>query len=184
MRAQWVLNIEKENIDFESCVFKDEAGFNFHMQRTFSRSKCGTPAKAVVSNNRGVNVTILGAIVREGLVNLSLRSPQAIVGSKKRKLDGREERIVANIGIRTQHFLNFLDLVMDALDKNNLYGKTLIMDNARIHHANFVRQAAKDRGYKILDLSAYSPFLNPIELCWSNLKSGVRRDLLTKDVTP
>ena len=57
---------------------------------------------------------------------------------KKRKLDGREKRIVTRIGTRTHHFLDFLALVMDALDKNNLYGKTLVIDNARIHHLNLI----------------------------------------------
>ena len=42
---QWVLNIEKQNINIESCMFIDEAGFNFHMQRTFGWSKRGTLAK-------------------------------------------------------------------------------------------------------------------------------------------
>ncbi|KAI7851862.1 hypothetical protein BDC45DRAFT_444990, partial [Circinella umbellata] len=84
-RLNWVLHVEKENIDFDSCVFIDEASFNFHMQQTFGRSIRGTPAKAKVSNNRGVNITILGAIAAEGVVNLSLRRPQLVTSSKKKK---------------------------------------------------------------------------------------------------
>ena len=38
--------------------------------RTTDRKR-GTPGRAVVSNCRGVNNTILGAIAREGVVNLS-----------------------------------------------------------------------------------------------------------------
>ena len=182
-RMQWVLKVEEEKIDFESCVFIDESGFNFHMRRTFGRSRRGTPAKIVVSNNRGVNLTILGAIASEGVVNLSLRRPQAVTGSKKRKLDAKEERIVAKVGTRTEHFLDFLEIVMDVLGKNNMHGKILIMDNAKIHHTILVQKAVEKRGYRILYLPAYSPFLNPIELFWSKLKAGIRRELLTKDDT-
>ena len=37
------------------------------------------------------------------------------------------------------------------------------------------------RGFEILYLPVYSLFLNGIELFWSKLKAGVRRELLTKD---
>ena len=70
------------------------------MQRTFGWSRCGTPTKIVVSNNCGVNLTILGAISSERVMNLSLRKPQAVTRSKKQKLDNKEERIVAKVGIR------------------------------------------------------------------------------------
>ena len=116
-------------------------------------------------------------------MNLSLRKPQAVTGSKKRKLDDKEECIVAKVGIRTEHFLDFLDIVIDVLDKNNMQGKILFMDNAKIHHAILVQQAVEKRGYRILCLPAYSPFLNPIQLFWSKLKTGVRCELLTKDDT-
>ena len=37
--------------DFDNrCVFIDKAGFNLHIRRNFSRSKRGTPARAVVSS--------------------------------------------------------------------------------------------------------------------------------------
>ena len=81
-------------------------------------------------------------------------------------MDGREKRIVVKSGTGTQHFLDFWELVMDALDKSNLYGETLVMDNAKIHHAKLVHQVAKDRGYKMLYLPPYSPFLDYIELFW------------------
>lgn len=77
-RMDWVMNIKRLEIDYSKCVFIDEAGFNFHIKRNFGRSKKGEPAKAIVRNTRGVNITILGAITAEGVVNLSLRKPQAV----------------------------------------------------------------------------------------------------------
>ena len=83
-RNNWVLHVEKENIDFDVCVFIDEAGFNFHIQRTFGLSIRGTPAKSKVSNNRGVISQYWGQYAAEGVVNLSLRRPQLVSGSSKK----------------------------------------------------------------------------------------------------
>ena len=84
-RMNWGYSFEISGIDYYQCVFIDEASFNMHIKRSFGRSKRGKPAKALVSKSRGVNITILGAITGEGVVNLSLRRPQAAVVSKKRK---------------------------------------------------------------------------------------------------
>jgi hypothetical protein len=66
------LNLRKErvlewkadkNMDWENnCVFIDEAGFNMHIRRNFGRSKRGIPAKTLLPSNRGITVTIIGAI--------------------------------------------------------------------------------------------------------------------------
>ena len=144
------------------------------MQRTFGRLIRGTPAKAKVSNNRSVNLTILGAIAAEGVVNLSLQRPQLVTGSKKkRKLENGEERTIAKVGTRTQHFIDFIEIVMNILDKNNMTGKTLVMDNVRIHHSKAVKEFIESKGLKVLYLPPYLPFLNLIELFWSKLKAGV-----------
>ena len=90
-------------------------------------------------------------------MNLSLRKPQAVTGSKQ-KLDDKEEHIAAKVATRTEHFLDFLDIVMNVLDKNNMQGKILFIDNTKTHHAILVQQAVEKRGYRILYLPAYSPF--------------------------
>lgn len=100
-RMHWVLHIEKEEIDFKSCVFIEEAGFNFHMQRTFGRSRCGTPAKTVVSNNRCINITILrryfqrraSKLVSEQATN-SNRNQDARIGGANVKILQREIEII------------------------------------------------------------------------------------------
>lgn len=182
-RMKWVLSIEQQQINYMKCIFIDEAGFNFHIKRNFGRSRRGEPAKAIVSNTRGVNITILGAIAAEGVVNLSLRKPQAVSTSKKRKIQNGEERITGKVGTRATHFIDFLHIVMDVLTKNDMPGRILVMDNASIHHTKEVTEAVETRGFKVLHLPPYSPFLNPIEFFWSKLKAGVARELLTKDST-
>ncbi|KAI7902936.1 uncharacterized protein BX663DRAFT_561018, partial [Cokeromyces recurvatus] len=75
-----------------SCVFIDEAGFNLHIKRTFGRSLRGTPAKTIVSAQRGVSISIIGAMCELGIVNLMVRKPTA-VASKKRKLELAESGV-------------------------------------------------------------------------------------------
>ena len=64
-----------------------------------------------------------------------------------------------------------------------MLGKTLIMDNASIHHVKNVKSTLEYCGFKIFHLPPYRPFLNPIEEFWSKLKADVKRELLTKDDT-
>ena len=44
-RYEWVYAFQQTGIDFQKCVFIDEAGFNMHMKRTFGRSKKGVSLK-------------------------------------------------------------------------------------------------------------------------------------------
>ncbi|OAD74848.1 hypothetical protein PHYBLDRAFT_167192 [Phycomyces blakesleeanus NRRL 1555(-)] len=97
-----------------NCVFIDEAGFNMHIKRTFGRSVSGTPAKTTVPTQRGVSITILGAMCERGIVSLSLKKPTAVATKKKRKLDiYTNVEVNGQIGTRTQHYLNFLSHTMD-----------------------------------------------------------------------
>ncbi|KAG1155395.1 hypothetical protein G6F36_014396 [Rhizopus arrhizus] len=68
-----------ENMNWhKNCVFIDEAGFNMHIRRNFGRSKRGMPAKAVIPANRGITVSIIGAICEKGVIDLTLRKPKAV----------------------------------------------------------------------------------------------------------
>ncbi|OAD71776.1 hypothetical protein PHYBLDRAFT_170433 [Phycomyces blakesleeanus NRRL 1555(-)] len=97
-----------------NCVFIEEAGFNMHIKRTFGRSVSGTPAKTTVPTQRGVSITILGAMCERGIVSLSLKKPTAVATKKKRKLNiYTNVEVNGRIGTRTQHYLNFLSHTMD-----------------------------------------------------------------------
>lgn len=52
---------------------------------------------------------------------------------------------------------------MDVLDKNNMKGHHLVMDNAPIHTPEAVWKVIESRGYKCLYLPPHSSFLDPIE---------------------
>ncbi|KAI8889104.1 hypothetical protein K501DRAFT_171798 [Backusella circina FSU 941] len=55
------------------------------------------------------------------------------------------------------------------------------MDNATIHKTEEVVTAIRDNGHTALFLPPYSPFLNPIEECWSKIKGEVRKTPLLKN---
>ncbi|KAI7846557.1 hypothetical protein BDC45DRAFT_419000, partial [Circinella umbellata] len=122
-RINWAHAFESSGMDYYKCIFIDEAGFNMHIKRSFGRSKRGTPAKALVSKSCGVNMTIIGGITGEGVVNLSLRRPQAVVGSKKRKLCSGEEKVVGKIGTWAEHYIDFLEVLMGVLKENGMDGR-------------------------------------------------------------
>jgi transposase len=53
--------------------------------------------------------------------------------------------------------------MMDVLDRNDMNGNYLVMDNAPIHSSAKVRDQVESRGYKCFYLPPYSPFLYLIE---------------------
>ncbi|OBZ85864.1 hypothetical protein A0J61_06095 [Choanephora cucurbitarum] len=62
----------------QNRIFINEAGFNMLIRRNFSHSKTGMPVKAVVPSNRGVTMTIIGAVCKKGIVELTLCKPNVV----------------------------------------------------------------------------------------------------------
>ena len=120
-----------------------------------------------------MSVTILGAICELRVINVSLRKPQAVQSSKKRKRSNGTTVLNGRIGTRIEHFIEFLNNVMDILDENDMKGRYLVMDNAPIHTNKSIEQLIDHRGYKCAYLAPYSPFLNPIEEFWSKVKQSM-----------
>ena len=56
-------------------------------------------------------------------------------------------------------------------------GQVVIMDNAAFHKGGKIQQLIQGAGCQLLYLPPYSPDLNPIEKCWSWLKSRIRHQL-------
>ena len=114
-----------------------------------------------------------------------MKEPQAVSTSKKRKVNGKAVDVVTGrIGTRTEHYLAYLSSVMNVLDKNNMQGYYLVMDNTPTHTPAKVRDVIESRRYKCLYLPPYSVFLNPIEEFWSKVKADIRRHAVTADDRP
>ncbi len=56
-------------------------------------------------------------------------------------------------------------------------GQVVVMDNATFHKGGRIEQLLQAVGCQVLYLPPYSPDLNPIEQCWSWLKSRIRKKL-------
>jgi hypothetical protein len=78
--------------------------------------------------------------------------------------------------------MEFLVGVMDTLDQFDMKELYIIVNNVAIHKFTKVQNLIASRGYKATYyLLLYSPFLNSIELFWSKVKGGIRRDWLNAD---
>ncbi|WP_305956514.1 IS630 family transposase [Anoxybacillus mongoliensis] len=78
-------------------------------------------------------------------------------------------------------FLDFLRLLKEKYADRFI---VLVLDNARIHHANMVQaflQSEEGDAFHFIFLPPYSPHLNPIERLWKWLKDEVIANILHKD---
>ena len=54
-------------------------------------------------------------------------------------------------------------------------GSVLVMDNASTHHCDELLEEADSRGILVIFLPPYSPFWNPCELVFAQVKTFLRR---------
>lgn len=189
--TQW----KAAGVDYQkNCVFVDEAGFHTQMIRGRAWAKKGDPAVVKVHTQKGVNISIVGCIAARGIINFSKVEPLkksdaaqiekefSSQTSKKRKASTQDEGKNKKVpkGTTAYHIVRFMDSVMDVLDKHYEKGIFIVLDNCRIHHSAFIIDAINKRGYRPLFMPPYSPFLNPIEECWSKIKKHIRRNPLDK----
>jgi hypothetical protein len=81
-----------------------------------------------VPTAKGITITILGAISQAGAIDISLKKPQAVSISKKRKANEAKAMVVSGrVGTRTEH-LAYISNVMNVLDTNDMKGLYLVMD--------------------------------------------------------
>jgi transposase len=124
----------------------DETGTHTSMTREYARSPSGERVVGIVPRNRGVVLTVVGAVALDGV-----RAMMAYEG-----------------GTSAEAFLRFL---RDALAPSLHPGDVVVLDNLGAHRAVGVREAIESVGARILYLPPYHPELNPIELAWSKLKA-------------
>ena len=99
--------------------------------------------------NYGENVTMLGAL----------------------SLSGVEALMTVNGATDSDIFLVF---VREVLAPTLRAGDVVIWDNLGAHRSAVVREAVEARGASVVFLPPYSPDMNPIERCWSKIKTYLR----------
>lgn len=120
------------------------------MTRQFGRARPGERVNEAVPQNYGENISMLASISLAGLA-----APMTIEGA----VDG----------------LVFLEYVKQVLCPTLRVGDVVVMDNLSSHKVKGVAEAIEAVGAKLLYLPPYSPDLNPIEKCWSKIKTYLRR---------
>ncbi|KAF9371346.1 hypothetical protein CPC16_003119 [Podila verticillata] len=148
----------------------------------------GSPTVKVLKL-KSVNFSVIGVIYWSGVINMVLQTlPAEPAPNKKRKVTGKnkakddhEHEQKQTQGTNANHFLMYIGHVMDALDKYDLKGMNLVIDNASIHKTDHTQVYVRSQGYTPVLLPLYSPFLNPIEEFWAQMKLVFQHQKLGED---
>ena len=135
--------------DLARLKFVDESGVNLALTRLFGRAPKGARVYDAVPQNYGENITLLGAL----------------------SLSGVEALMTVNGATDSDIFLVF---VGEVLAPTLRAGDVVIWDNLGAHRSQVVREAVESRGATVIFLPPYSPDMNPIERCWSKIKTYLR----------
>ena len=119
-----------------------------------ARSKIVSRAKIVLPTVRGRNVSLVAAMSAFGIIHTEIIDGGTCNGTK--------------------FYVFIRKLVAFLLQKEHLNDSWLIMDNARIHKTEELREIISNSYYELKFLSPYSYMLNPIENVFSKVKLSVR----------
>ncbi len=138
-----------KSIEAQNLIFIDESAVNLGMTRLRARAIKGARAYGQKPQQRGKNVTLIGAIALRGLV-----AKISLLGSTDA--------------------LTFEAFIVRHLIPNLWKGAYVLMDNASIHQAKKLKPLIEAVGASLDFLPPYSPDFSPIENCWSKLKNSIR----------
>lgn len=130
--------------------FIDESGNNLALTRLYGRAAPGERINEGVPQNRGENVTVMAALSLAGV-----EAPMTVNGA----VDGEV----------------FLAYVREVLSPTLRAGDIVVMDNLRAHGVAGVAEVIEAKGARVEYLPPYSPDFNPIEKCWSKVKTALRK---------
>ena len=128
----------------------DESGINLAMTRWFGRAPRGDRGVDAVPQNYGPNVTMIGALALQGF-------DAAMTGAG------------ATDGDVLQTY------VAQVLGPTLVAGDVVMMENLSAHKVTGSREALERQGAQVISLPPYSPDLAPLELCWSKVKTALRK---------
>ena len=127
----------------------DETAVNTAMTRRYGRAPRGERVHDSAPRNYGAHTSVIGAMGLRGLV-----ATLAVEGAVD-------------------------TLCFDAYAEQELAprlrpGDVVVLDNLTAHRASRIEEVAQKRGAQVLWLAPYSPDFNPIEQCWSKIKTFLR----------
>lgn len=119
------------------------------MARTYGRARGGNRAVGAVPKNYGKSLSLIGAMSAEGIIGSF-----CFVGST----DTQAMRVFIR------------QILLPALKPGDL----IVWDNLTVHKTRAVLLEFEKAGVEVLFLPPYSPDFNPIELCWSKVKTYLK----------
>jgi transposase len=129
--------------------FVDEIGTHLGLTRLYGRAAPGERVVEATAGYSGPHYTAVAAITLEGV-----KAPWLLEGS----MNG----------------LAFETYVEHVLAPSLRRGDIVLLDNLAPHKHAAVRQLIERRGARVEFLPPYSPDFNPIEQCWSKVKTALR----------
>lgn len=129
--------------------FIDEIGANLGLTRLFGRAAPGERVVEATPGYSGPHYTAVAALGWTGI-----KAPWVLEGA----MDGSA-------------FTAYVEWVLAPTLRR---GDIVVMDNLSAHKGDRIRQLIEARGARLAFLPPYSPDFNPIELCWSKVKTALR----------
>jgi len=136
-------------IDPRRLIFVDEAGAHLAMGRSHVWVRRGEEYVEPRPMNWGDNLTLIGAIRREGWLTLHTKW-------------------------RAVNTESFVQWVRRSLAPHLRSGDIVVMDNLLAHKSPVVRAIIARRGARVKLLPPYSHDFNPIEAAWALIKKHIR----------
>lgn len=149
MRQVWLTETQP-GLNKRRVWFLDETGVNLSFSREYARSLRGSRAPGNKPKNYGDSVTVLGAINENGTI-----AALEVRGST-------DETVI-------------LAFIEEILSSHLAPGDCIVLDNLSSHKTNKVQTAFAALGVEVYYLPPYSPDLNPIEMCWSKIKTFLKQ---------
>ena len=154
-RRTYVENIMKEIGSGNDLIYIDETNCNLFLRRTNGRSKKGTRCIVKAPTSKGKNIHIIAGISQTGLIYWE-------------RLRGSYTKVACNEWLQ-RLLRNY------AGDYSKL---SIVCDNAPVHvDIEKIAEEEEFCGINVIRLAPYSSPLNPIEECWSVLKSKIKEKL-------
>jgi transposase len=147
MRDDW--RGDMESVDHRRLIFIDETGTNRGMARRYARAEGEARAHGSAPKNCGENVSLIGSLAADGET-----TAMNVLGS-----------------VDADVFCVYID---DILAPTLRSGDIVVMDNCTVHKDERTRASIEARGATLRFLPPYSPDMNPIEECWSKVKTILR----------
>jgi transposase len=150
LRRQFRKRITEEwRAQLAHLKFIDESGTTLGFTRRFGRARPGQRVVEGTPGDSGTHYTLIAALSTQGI-----QAPWILKGA----MDGAAFEVY----------------VEQVLIPTLRPGDIVLMDNLSFHKAPRIRRLIESVGARLEFLPPYSPDLNPIELCWSKIKTALR----------